>query len=105
MLRIVARDGDLGQPEPVALFLEGDDKGFFALRNVTADADGTVAGLLVTSGVPLDREDATIEKNGGIYSFYVRVSVALPSHFSVPPLLSYTNVTIHKLIPYTILVP
>ena len=72
---IFARDGDLGSPQPLRLSLEGDDSGYFALADIRTQDDGKVAAALVTSDIPVDREDPIVSQNGGIYAFYVRVRV------------------------------
>lgn len=68
-MTIKARDGDTGNPRPVLLTLEDDNLGYFKL--VTEKNNGE--GILVTSDIPLDRENKQILQNGGIYTFFVKV--------------------------------
>lgn len=63
MLQIKAKDGDLGEARPVVLSLEEDTLNYFKL----------VKNTLVTSHVPIDRENPLILQNGGIYTFKVKV--------------------------------
>lgn len=72
VLTVRARDGDTGQPRPLLLSLEDEDAGHFELV-VTREGDVTV-GKLMTTSVPLDREDPSILQNGGIYIFKVKAT-------------------------------
>ncbi|XP_012288169.1 cadherin-87A [Orussus abietinus] len=72
VLTILARDGDTGEPRSLFLNLEDDDDGHFTLE-LSHEGDITV-GKLVTTNVSLDREDATILQNGGIYTFAVKAT-------------------------------
>ncbi|XP_064094597.1 protocadherin Fat 1-like [Macrobrachium nipponense] len=72
VLEVHARDGDLGEPRPLTLTLEGDDSGYFTLSNIKAQPDGSLTAKLSTSEVTLDREDPLILDNGGLYTFSVR---------------------------------
>lgn len=72
VLEIRARDGDLGEPRPLTLSLQGDDSGYFTLSDVQNLEDGSLTATLSTSEVALDREDPLILNNGGLYTFSVR---------------------------------
>uniref|UniRef100_T1IAK5 Cadherin domain-containing protein n=1 Tax=Rhodnius prolixus TaxID=13249 RepID=T1IAK5_RHOPR len=72
MLQIKAKDGDLGEARPVVLSLEEDTLNYFKL----------VKNTLVTSHVPIDRENPLILQNGGIYTFKVLINNELPGDFS-----------------------
>lgn len=58
------KDGDVGDPRPILLSIEGDTLGYFKL----------VKNSLVTSHVPIDRENPEILQNGGVYTFNVKAS-------------------------------
>lgn len=62
---VKAKDGDFGDPRPIVLSLEGDDLGYFKL----------VKNSLVTSHIPIDRENPHILQNGGVYTFNVKVTI------------------------------
>lgn len=54
------------------LSLEDDELGHFEL---VTSRDGDIAiGTLITTDVPLDRENSRILRDGGIYSFRVRAT-------------------------------
>lgn len=72
VLDVHARDGDLGEPRPLTLTLEGDDSGYFTLSNRKVLPDGSLTATLTTSNVILDREDPLILNNGGLYTFSIR---------------------------------
>ncbi|XP_014206917.1 cadherin-23 [Copidosoma floridanum] len=72
VLTVRARDGDTGQPRPLALSLEHETVGYFRLE--TERQGDVTLGRLVTTNVSLDREDPSILENGGIYSFEVRAT-------------------------------
>lgn len=72
VLEIHARDGDLGEPQPLSLTLQGDDAGYFTLSDIRTLEDGSLTAALTTSQVTLDREDTLIINNGGLYTFSVR---------------------------------
>ncbi|OAD57755.1 Cadherin-23 [Eufriesea mexicana] len=72
ILTVRARDGDTGEPRALLLTLEDDESGHFDLE-VSREGDVTV-GKLVTTNVSLDREDARILQNGGIYTFQVKAT-------------------------------
>jgi len=74
ILTIRAKDGDAGEPRKVVLSLEEDYGKHFELF-MEEDPQGleTIA-TLITTDVPLDREDPRILQSGGIYTFNVVVS-------------------------------
>lgn len=76
VLSIMVKDGDLGSPRSLRLSLVGDTKGYFALEEEHVDEKGVTRALLVTSNNLLDREDADILDNGGLYSFNIKVSIS-----------------------------
>ena len=65
-MQIKAKDGDVGDSRQVMLSIEGDTLGYFKL----------VKNTLVTSHVPIDRENPEILQNGGVYTFNVKVGVS-----------------------------
>ncbi|KAK4297363.1 hypothetical protein Pmani_030214 [Petrolisthes manimaculis] len=74
---VAARDGDLGEPRPLTLTLEGDDAGYFTLGHTTTDNNnnnnkGVLSTTILTSNITLDRENPIILNNGGLYTFYIR---------------------------------
>lgn len=69
-MTVKAKDGDTGNPRPIRLSLEGDDLEFFKL--VPGKTDGEA--VLVTSDIPLDRENKQIMQNGGIYTFSIKAT-------------------------------
>lgn len=82
VLTVLAQDGDTGNPRPILLTLEDEDKGYFKLEQISANA----TAVLYTTDIPIDREDADIFQNGGVYSFYIRatelINGELPADFS-----------------------
>ncbi|XP_063973499.1 cadherin-23 isoform X2 [Diachasmimorpha longicaudata] len=72
VLTIRARDGDTGESRSVLLTLDGDDLNHFDLK-VSKEGDITL-GTLVTTDVPLDREEMRILHDGGIYTFTVKAT-------------------------------
>lgn len=83
ILAIYAQDGDTGNPRPIMLTLDDEDKGYFKLEQISLNA----TALLYTTDIPIDREDPDIFQNGGVYSFNVRatemINGELPADFSV----------------------
>lgn len=83
ILTIHAVDGDTGNPRPILLTFEDEDKSFFKLEQVSANA----TALLYTSDIPIDREDSDIFQNGGVYSFYIRatemINGEIPSDYTI----------------------
>lgn len=71
ILMVNATDGDTGSPRPLLLTLENEKFGYFILRSVN---DTNQHAILYTTNVPLDRENAEILQNGGVYSFTVRAT-------------------------------
>lgn len=72
-LFIRAEDGDVGDPRPVTLSLEGDDLNYFTLISNGTNGQGTV----VTNNNPIDRENHKVLQNGGVYTFNVKVKLRL----------------------------
>lgn len=72
VLTVRARDGDSGEPRSLLLNLEDEDAGHFSLE-LSRDGDVTI-GKLVTTKIPLDREDPSILQNGGIYTFEIKAT-------------------------------
>lgn len=83
VLAIHAQDGDTGNPRPILLALDDEDKGYFKLEQISSNA----TALLYTTDIPIDREDPDIFQNGGVYSFNVRaiemINNQLPADFSL----------------------
>jgi Cadherin domain len=74
VLSVRAKDGDAGEPRKIQLTLEGDyDQHFQLITELDPQGVETLA-TLITTDVPLDREDPRILQNGGIYTFNVVVS-------------------------------
>lgn len=88
VLTIHAVDGDTGNPRPILLTFEGEDKRFFKLKQVSANA----TALLYTSNIPVDREDSDIFQNGGVYSFYIRATEMINGE--IPSDSTITQVTV-----------
>ncbi|XP_047097698.1 cadherin-23 [Schistocerca piceifrons] len=72
VLRIRARDGDIGAPRPILLELQGDQLKHFRLEPVGGLQSGEAD--LVTSDIPLDREHPDMLQSGGIYTFLVKAT-------------------------------
>ncbi|KAF6205675.1 hypothetical protein GE061_019848, partial [Apolygus lucorum] len=76
VLQIKAKDGDLGDPRPVLLTIEGDTLNYFKL----------VKNTLVTNQKPVDREHPLVLQNGGVYTFTVKatelINNELPGDFT-----------------------
>lgn len=68
VVKVQAKDGDLGEPRPVALSIEEDNLGYFQL-----ETSGSGVATVVTSGIPIDREHPAILQSGGIYTFNIKV--------------------------------
>lgn len=83
VLTIYAVDGDTANPRPILLTFEVEDKNYFKLEQVSANA----TALLYTSDIPIDREDSDIFQNGGVYSFYIRatemINGEIPSDYTI----------------------
>lgn len=82
VLQIKVKDGDVGDPRPILLSIEGDTLGYFKL----------VKNSLVTSHVPIDRENPEILQNGGVYTFNVKATELINNE--LPGDYSYERVTI-----------
>lgn len=82
VLRVGARDGDVGDPRPVRIEILDDVLGCFQLTPVggppsTDDGAPVSAYDVITTDVALDREHPDILDSGGIYSFRLRVNCFL----------------------------
>lgn len=79
ILRIGARDGDVGDPRTVRIEIVDDHLGYFKLvpvevQNNNRDTNYLISYYdIVTTDIPLDREHADVLQNGGIYTFTVKV--------------------------------
>lgn len=69
VLAINASDGDFGNPNDVILTLEREKFGYFKLLK-----SGKGQAQLITSEIPIDRENYEIFENGGYYTFFVRAT-------------------------------
>lgn len=88
VLTVHAKDGDTGNPRPIFLTLENEDKGFFQIQQISSNA----TALLYTTSTPIDREDSDIFQNGGVYSFNIRATEMINSE--VPADYTITQVTV-----------
>lgn len=88
ILKVYAMDGDTGNPRPILLTLENEDKGFFKLEQISSNS----TAILYTTDIPIDREDADIFQNGGVYSFSIRATEMINGE--IPSDYSLTQVTI-----------
>lgn len=83
ILTINAQDGDTGNPRPILLMLDEEDKGYFKIEQISTNA----TAFLYTTDIPIDREDPDIFQNGGVYSFNVRaiemINGEMPADFSI----------------------
>lgn len=68
VVRVQAKDGDLGESRPVTLSIEGDYLGYFRL---VPAASGSA--VVVTSDTPIDREHPSVLQSGGVYTFSIKV--------------------------------
>jgi hypothetical protein len=80
VLSVRVKDGDAGEPRKIQLALEGDYGQHFRLITELDPQGVETLATLVTTDVPLDREDPRILQNGGIYTFNVVVSIS-PTSF------------------------
>ncbi|KAM7355169.1 cadherin 74A isoform 1-T1 [Cochliomyia hominivorax] len=90
ILTIKAIDGDVGIPRDILLTLENEDFGHFDLVPFGEPKEGTA--VLVTTDVPLDRENPDILQNGGVYIFSVRATELIDG--VIPSDSSTTQITI-----------
>lgn len=88
VLTMSAIDGDTGNPRGILLSLENETKGYFKLERISKN--GTA--ILYTTHAPIDREDADIFQNGGVYTFSVRATELINNE--IPADFSTTQVTI-----------
>lgn len=71
VLTLAAQDGDGGSPSDLILSIENDVKGYFQLGPVSVDNRKIFSTVLETNN-PIDREDADILDNGGLYVFQIK---------------------------------
>ncbi|XP_013100309.1 cadherin-23 [Stomoxys calcitrans] len=90
VLTIKAIDGDVGIPRDILLTLEDDDLGHFDLMPYGDPKEGTA--VLITTGLPLDRENPDILQNGGVYILNVRATEMIDG--TIPAESSTTQITI-----------
>lgn len=69
VLSINASDGDFGNPNDVLLTLEREKFGYFKLL-----MRGKGQAQLITTDIPIDRENPEILENGGYYTFFLRAT-------------------------------
>ncbi len=72
LVKILVRDGDTGQPRNLQLDLVNDPLGYFRIGSFSM-SDGVAAATIVTTEIPIDRENEGILRNGGIYTFALKV--------------------------------
>lgn len=88
ILTVYAQDGDTGNPRPILLSLDNEDKGYFKIEQISSNA----TALLYTTNIPIDREDTDIFQNGGVYSFNIRATEMINGQ--IPAEFSTTQVTV-----------
>lgn len=68
-MSINATDGDTGNPRPITFSLVGEKLGCFRL-------DESTPGIadLITTEIPLDRENEDVLDNGGVYTFFIKAT-------------------------------
>lgn len=74
-ISINATDGDFGNPNEIILTLEREKFGYFKLLK-----SGKGQAQLITSDIPIDRENSEILENGGYYTFFCRATEANKNH-------------------------
>ena len=72
LVKILARDGDTGQPRELQLEIVDDDLGYFRIGSFKMNDDIATA-TIVTSDTPIDRENEAILRHGGVYTFGLKV--------------------------------
>ncbi|GAB0099897.1 cadherin EGF LAG seven-pass G-type receptor 3 [Sergentomyia squamirostris] len=87
IMMIKAMDGDTGNPRPLLLSIDSDKNHHFRL-NTTGEGEA----ILLTTEIPLDREDPDVLQNGGIYTFNVKATELINGQ--VPADETVTQVTI-----------
>ncbi|KAH8322014.1 hypothetical protein KR059_000394 [Drosophila kikkawai] len=90
ILTVKATDGDVGIPRDIFLSLEDEPFGHFELVPFGDPREGTA--VLQTTSEPLDRENAEILQNGGVYVFSIRATELIDG--AIPAEYSLTRVTI-----------
>ncbi|KAK6620930.1 hypothetical protein RUM43_011229 [Polyplax serrata] len=97
ILRVGVSDGDVGDPRTVRVEIRDDTLGYFRLEPVLDHNEGNDEDFqsfydIVTTDVPLDRENPEILQNGGIYTFTLRATELINNE--LPADYSETTVTI-----------
>ncbi|XP_059614956.1 cadherin-23 [Phlebotomus argentipes] len=87
VMTIKAMDGDTGNPREILLSLDQEKNHHFRLKS-TGDGEA----VLMTTEVPLDREDPDVLQNGGIYTFNIKATELINGQ--VPADEALTQVTI-----------
>ncbi|XP_055687294.1 cadherin-23 [Lutzomyia longipalpis] len=87
IMTIRAMDGDTGNPRQILLTIDKDKNNHFRL-NTTGDGEA----ILLTTEIPLDREDPDVLQNGGIYTFNIKATELINGQ--VPADETITQVTI-----------
>ncbi|XP_015043174.2 cadherin-87A [Drosophila pseudoobscura] len=90
ILTVKAIDGDVGIPREIFLSLEDEPFGHFELVPFGDPREGTA--VLQTTSEALDRENAEILQNGGVYVFSIRATELIDG--AIPAEHSITRVTI-----------
>lgn len=72
LMKVLVRDGDTGQPRALQLDIIDDPLGYFRIGSFKMNDDIATASI-VASDNPIDREDESILRRGGTYSFGLKV--------------------------------
>ena len=72
LMKVLVRDGDTGQPRDLQLDIIDDPLGYFRVSSFKMNENIGTASI-VASDNPIDREDQAILRNGGTYSFGLKV--------------------------------
>ena len=76
LVKILVRDGDTGQPRNLQLDLVNDPLGYFRIESFSM-SDGVAAATIVTTEIPIDRENEGILLNEGIHTFVLKVFLSI----------------------------
>ncbi|KAG1683801.1 Cadherin-23 [Nymphon striatum] len=74
LLTITAKDGDEGDPRPILITIHEDPKGHFKVGKTVEVSRGMYSAPLLTSSIPINREDRDILNNGGLYTIQMKAS-------------------------------
>jgi hypothetical protein len=72
LVKVLARDGDTGQPRELQLEIVDDELGYFRIVSFKINDDIATA-TIVTTDIPIDRENEAILRHGGVYTFGLKV--------------------------------